>query len=126
MKTEQPSQSDFNKPVAYDAEGRPLYAHPQTPPTQQTQIVHMVRPINPEKQIVSDEVKLKHDRSRRVFPYLNLSEGEYVISAVKRHPIGLFVPFTLGILSISSAFILLFNYDYCLHNSRDICRFVCI
>ncbi len=31
-----------------------------------------------------------HEESKRLYPKLNLSQGEYVISSVKRHPIGLF------------------------------------
>ena len=49
----------------------------------------MTRAVDPHQQDVSPEVKAKHDESTKMFPYLNLSDGEYVISAVKRHPIGL-------------------------------------
>lgn len=115
MSIKQPQEPDYERPVAYDAEGKPLYAHPSTehdePELQETQTVHLARSTNPQKPIISDAIKLKHDRSERVFPGVDLSEGEYVISAIRRHPIGLFVPFTLGILLISLAFILLFNYD---------------
>lgn len=116
-----PEQSpDYDKPVAYDANGQPLYSHPakndntETKPqsnTSQPQAVHVVRPSEPEKQVVSDASKLKHDRSMQLYPGLNLSAGEYVISAVKRHPIGLFVPIAIGIFLISVAFTVLFNFD---------------
>lgn len=49
----------------------------------------MARPVEPHQQDISDEVKQLHTDSRRQYPYLNLSEGEYVIFAIKRHPIGL-------------------------------------
>lgn len=115
-----PEQStDYEKPVAYDVNGQPLYSHPATvqpqPQTQvsepQSQAVHMVRPSEPDKQVISDAVMLKHNRSKQVYPSLNLSDGEYVISAVKRHPIGLFVPVSVGIFLIALAFSALFNFD---------------
>jgi len=115
MNSEQ--STDYDKPVAYDANGQPLYSHPATvqPQTQvsepQSQAVHMVRPSEPDKQVISDAVMLKHNRSKQVYPSLNLSDGEYVISAVKRHPIGLFVPISVGIFLIAIAFSALFNFD---------------
>ncbi|HEU4830555.1 MAG TPA: PH domain-containing protein [Candidatus Saccharimonadales bacterium] len=105
---------DYNQPVAYDAEGRPLYAHPpvaQAEVQAKTQVVHMTRPIDPERAVINDATKLKHDRSKRIFPTLNLSEGEYVISAVRRHPIGLVIPLAIGMILITLAFVVLFNYD---------------
>ncbi len=54
------------------------------------QIVYVTRPMDPQPQHVSEQAKQRHEESKKAFPYLNLSEGEYVISAVKRHPIGLF------------------------------------
>lgn len=118
---------DYGQPVAYDASGRPLYAHPPTPvaapstpvstpaesaasaPVQQ--VVHMSRPIDPVRQPVSPETQRKHEISRRRYPSLNLSEGEYVIRAVGRHPIGLFLPVAGGIIGLSIVFSILFNYD---------------
>ena len=76
------------KPVAYDQYGRPLYAHPPTT-AHQPQVVHMSRAIEPKQQEVSLETQKKHIESQSAYPHLNLSDAEYVISAVKRHPIGL-------------------------------------
>lgn len=56
---------------------------------EQPQVVYMARPHEPIKPQISEAVRAKHDESTRLYPYLNLSDGEYVISAVKRHPIGL-------------------------------------
>lgn len=111
-----PEQSpDYDKPVAYDVNGQPLYSRPANSQTQshdnQPQTVHVVRPSEPDKQMISDAVRLKHDRSMQLYPGLNLSEGEYVISAVKRNPIGLFVPVSIGIFLIALAFTALFNFD---------------
>jgi len=117
MNSDKQSSPDYEKPVAYDANGQPLYSHPpvnQDKPLSfeaHSQTVHMARPSEPEKPIISDATKLKHDRSTQLYPDINLSEGEYVISAVRRHLIGLFVPLAVGVLLISLAFIFLFNFD---------------
>lgn len=107
---QQPSQpvqppQEPAKPVAYDHNGQPLYAHPPVAPTNppavaaqpepatdangNPQVVYMTRAVDPHEQEISPEIKAKHDESQKRFPQLNLSEGEYVISAIKRHPIGL-------------------------------------
>lgn len=99
---------DYSKPVAYDNEGRPLYAHPPQPrqyenqQEQQSSVVHMMRPVDPIELKVGPEIRAKHEDSVRRYPNLNLSDGEYVISAVQRHhiglvPIGLFIGFMLFI-----------------------------
>lgn len=120
METEQ-SNLDYDQPVAYDINGQPLYAHPpvktQVQPKKQNKVVHMSRPIEPEKPIISDTVKMKHNRSKQLFPNLNISEGEYVITAVKRHPFGLLLPMSLGLFLIILAFILLNNYDTLINQS---------
>jgi uncharacterized membrane protein YdbT with pleckstrin-like domain len=88
---------DYSKPVAYDTEGRPLYLHPPTSSQAQSQqqngsrpqVVHLARPLDPVAPEVSDDARARHEASKKKYPTLNLSEGEYVISAVRRHPIGL-------------------------------------
>jgi hypothetical protein len=115
MKSEKPLPSDYNQPVAYDAEGRPLYAHPpaveevQSKPNQR--VVHVARPAEPEKPFISDATRLKHNQSEQAYPGLNLSDGEYVISAVRRHPIGLVVPLAVGVLLVSFSLTLLFYFN---------------
>jgi uncharacterized membrane protein YdbT with pleckstrin-like domain len=86
------------KPVAYDSQGRPLYAHPPTeePETIAPQQVHFSRATDPVKPEISETTKAKHDESIRQYPQLNLSESEFIISAVRRHPIGLFIPTLLA------------------------------
>ncbi|NTW61461.1 PH domain-containing protein [Candidatus Saccharibacteria bacterium] len=101
---------DYNQPVAYDKDGRPLYAHPPIN-NGRAQTVHMARSSSPDKIEVSPEVKLKHDRSAKAYPELNLSEGEYVIADVARHPIGLIPPLAIGTFVLSLAVIFLFNYQ---------------
>lgn len=90
-----------DKPVAYDTDGKPLFATPQQPAESavQHQIVHIARSIDPVRQEISPEIRKKHEESMRLYPNLNLSDAEYVISSVRRHPIGLFAPvFVTGLL----------------------------
>jgi uncharacterized membrane protein YdbT with pleckstrin-like domain len=94
-----PSEPTPQQPVAYDSQGRPLYAAPLEPAVSQPQpqVVHLSRAVEPVKPKVSPEVKARHERSMREFPYLNLSEEEFIISAVRRHPIGLILPVGLTV-----------------------------
>jgi len=123
----QPEQ-DYSQPVAYDAQGRPLYAHPPQQPapapqpvvpqdesrtltqTAAHQVVHVARAMEPIKQELSEETKKRHERSARLYPMLNLSDNEYVISAVRRHPIGLIIPISVGVLLIAAALTILSSY----------------
>jgi len=82
---------------------------PQVPQPHPT-VVHVARSLEPQKPVVSSEQQRKHDRSVRLYPTLNLSEGEYVISAVRRHPIGLVIPLVGGTLLIAAALTLLTGY----------------
>lgn len=93
------SEENYDEPVAYDKNGRPLYARPQGA---QSQVVHVARPVDPVKPIVSEETKRRHELSAKRYPNLNLSEGEYIISAIQRHWIGLIAPFVIGIFLVLS------------------------
>lgn len=112
--------TNFDKPVAYDKDGRPLYAHPSAKPYRKPvrfmvadQAIRMARFITGNKPtpLESDSTKSRHDRSKRIFPNLNLSEDEYVIASIRRHPIGLAKTVGIGVIFIAFAFSLLFNYD---------------
>lgn len=97
----------YDQPVAYDNNGQPLYAHP---PTDQ-QVMYLSRPYQPPKQEISPEVQARAAESRKKYPQLNLSEGEYVITAINRHPIGLIQIWTvvvvlLALLGAAAAFLL--------------------
>lgn len=59
------------------------------------QVVYMARPLEPIKQQISLETQQKHAASCIQYPQLHLSNNEYVISAVKRHPIGLINAWTV-------------------------------
>jgi len=103
--------NENEQPVAYDAEGRPLYAHPPVPQPVVPSVVQVTRPISPEKAIISPEDQRRHDESKKYYPLLNLSAGEYVISAVRRHPIGLIIPLGLGTVLIGIILGVLLNYS---------------
>jgi uncharacterized membrane protein YdbT with pleckstrin-like domain len=96
---EQPSQSP--QPVAYDSEGRPLYAAPPVHAQPGPQFVHFSRAVEPVEQHISPEIKARHEQSARDYPFLNLSEAEFVISAVRRHPIGLLLPIGITIFLVA-------------------------
>jgi hypothetical protein len=98
------------KPVAYDSQGRPLYAEP--PKTGEPQSVYFSRAVEPPKPEISDDVKMKHDESVKAFPSLNLSEAEYVISAVERHPIGLVAPVLTTVFLVALIASALFNFSF--------------
>lgn len=111
MNPDPSSEKNYEQPVAYDAQGNPLYAHPPKKEKAAHQVVHMSRAAEPMKVVVSPETRKRHERSKRLYPSLNLSESEYVISAVRRHPIGLFIPLLIGTLLIAFATSILFNYE---------------
>ena len=100
-----PEQSpvDYNQPVAYDAEGRPLFAHPPKAVAGGTaiQAVQLIRPTEPIEQTLTQEALARHKESKRLFPELNLSRGEYVIKVVSRHMIGIVAPIIISVILIT-------------------------
>lgn len=89
-----------DQPVAYDSQGRPLYAHP---PAIQDSFV------NQNNSLLDQEAQEKHKKSVSMYPNLNLSSSEYVINAVRRHFIGLATPImTSGFLVILTVLILFY------------------
>ena len=69
----------------YDPQIRAQYAN-------EPKVVHAKRNPEAANLSVSDQYKQLHTQSVQRYPHLNLSEGEFVILDVKRHPIGLFMP----------------------------------
>lgn len=103
------TSSQGPQPVAYDSNGHPLYAAPPAQPA--PQVVHLSRAVEPIEPEITPEVKRRHEESMRHFPSLNLSEAEYVISAVRRHPIGLVLPLGATIFLTALTASLMVNYD---------------
>ncbi len=121
MQNDQNTERQPPRPVAYDANGQPLYAAPieqapvapaQSVPASPSQVVHVARATEPIAVEVSEETKRRHDNSMKQFPSLNLSDHEYIISAIRRHPIGMVAPLIATALSLSVMFVLIFNYPF--------------
>lgn len=83
----------------------------QQPPQAAPQVVHLSRAVDPIEQVISPEVKARHGQSVRDFPQLNLSEAEFVINMVQRHPIGLFAPIAITIFIVAFVVSVMVNYD---------------
>src|SRR5262245_21251101 len=94
--TQLPTQgTSEQQPVASDKDGNPLYA-------KQPQFVHLSRAVEPAQQKLSLEVIKMHEESKKKYPHLNLSHGEYILIAVKRHPIGLLKIWFIGLVLIGA------------------------
>jgi hypothetical protein len=63
-------------------------------------VVHNPRAYDPEVGDVSPRLQKLSNESREKYPTLNLSKGEFVITSIKRHPIGLWIPMsvTIGVI----------------------------
>jgi uncharacterized membrane protein YdbT with pleckstrin-like domain len=110
---------DYSQPVAYDHQGRPLYAHPpeEKPASQDSaekalhQAVHIARAAEPVKPTLSEATVTKHKESQKRYPKLNLSDGEYVIMEIRRHPVGLILPVLATMATAIIAGVMLMSYD---------------
>lgn len=124
--------NDKMRPVAYGADGKPLYASPEiakaavqkeqpagaasTPLTQQShqphQFVHVARAVDPAEVDVPVEVQHRHTASIKKFPDLNLSPHEYVVVSVPRHFIGILIPAIITSLCVALALTIVINYPF--------------
>ncbi len=116
---------DYSQPVAYDTNGRPLYAHPPKASHQKSshdtalkQAFHIARAAEPIKQKLSDSTIRRHKDSVHNFPKLNLTEGEFVISVVKRHPIGVYAPMSFAVFLVLLIILGLVNYSALVPSGR--------
>jgi hypothetical protein len=98
------NQPDYNTPVAYDNQGRPLYARPPEQQQSGPQMVYLSRPLEAATPQISPEMQQRIDESHKLYPHLNLSDGEYVIIAIKRHPIGI-LQIWAGLLLVALLFV---------------------
>jgi hypothetical protein len=102
-----PANPNMPQPAGYDIQGRPLYyappmagaggPNPASYPPQQSGA-----PSNHQSQDISPEVQQRSEESRRRYPQLNMSEGEYMVMEVKRHPFGIFQIWLIAITLIAS------------------------
>jgi len=101
-----------NPPVTNPGQIDPQTYQPQNPqstPGGEPQVVYMARPVEPKRQTLSPEFQKRHEESIQQYPKLNLSSGEYVITAIKRHPIGLFpIWFATGLVVLAIVAIVAF------------------
>lgn len=130
-----------SRPIAYDANGQPLYAQPPVTsqpspePTRSSHVttapqsapghnydpqirtqyanepgvIHASRPIDPPVFEVSEEVQRRHQESKQHYPHLNISDGEFVILDIVRHPIGLLLNLIGGgVVLLALTFVLMF------------------
>ncbi|HEY5695672.1 MAG TPA: PH domain-containing protein [Candidatus Saccharimonadales bacterium] len=86
-------------------------SRPQPDQPAEPRQVYIARPVVPAEQPLSDEVKRRHAISAEKYPSLNLSDAEYIISAVRRHPIGMAAPVILTVLIISFIASVLINFS---------------
>jgi len=76
----------------YDPQIRAQYSN-------EPKVVHATRDPDAANLSVSNENSQLHAASIKKYPHLNLSEGEFVVLDVKRHPIGLLLPvFATGVI----------------------------
>lgn len=64
------------------------------------------------KSQVSEEEKKLHHKSKQLYPELSLSPGEYVLEAVRRHPVGLVAIWSVTLIISLLAIMLIFFYDF--------------
>lgn len=60
---------------------------------------------------MDDSITARHEQSVRDYPYLNLSEGEYVIILVRKHWLSLAGPLSVGVFILALLWILQTNYE---------------
>ncbi len=80
-------------------------------------VVHTSRPIEPKMSEISDELRKKHDDSVAQYPFLNLSDGEFVVMNIQRHPIGLLIPVGTSVFLIILLLSGLFIYPSAINQS---------
>ena len=98
--TEAPQQMPGHN---YDPQLRTQYAN-------EPKVVHAARPVDIPPMEVSEENIQRSKKSRQRYPHLNISEGEFVILDIKRHPIGLLIPVAITTIALIAMTMLLIFY----------------
>lgn len=113
MESDQQPQPDYDHPVAYDADGKPLYSHP--PEHDKVNVRTDDTPyeqLTPSSKVTdANEIRRRHKQSRMQYPTVSIGSDEFIVAVVYRHPIGMFGPLSLGVFLITLALVVLFNYD---------------
>jgi hypothetical protein len=87
---QQPSQPGAQQPQPQPQQmpdGSQVYNQPV--PDSTPQLVFVTRPHEPMQPDMSPEQRKRHEDSKKKYSDLNLSDGEFIILAINRHPIGL-------------------------------------
>lgn len=87
---EYPSSLVSSRPESYD--GHNFNPRLRTQYANEPDIVHAARSLEPKVSQMSDELRELHEESLKKYPFLNLTEGEFVMLQITRHPIGILVP----------------------------------
>ena len=92
-----------SRPESY--EGHNFDPRLRTQYANEPDLVHAARKYEPQVPVVSERLQKLHKESNERFPYLNLSEGEFVMLQIRRHPIGMLIPAvgTIVLLLVLSA-----------------------
>ena len=94
-----------DRPAAYDAEGRPLYYHPEsavTPAAHQTSIDQAAPTLDArdsDQTALDLEATRKHGESVASYPDLNLGPNEYVVIDVERSIVGLVLVWSIACIA---------------------------
>ena len=85
----QPSRSSHVLQAPEAAPGQNYDPRLRTQYANEPDVVHAARSLEPKKFEISEDLQRRHEESKRYYPHLNLSDGEFVILDIIRHPIGL-------------------------------------
>lgn len=87
----------------FDPQIRTQYAN-------EPKVVHASRQPETANLSVNDDNVRRHNEATAKYPHLNLSEGEFVVLDVKRHPIGLLMPVLVTAVTILALIAVLIIY----------------
>lgn len=88
-----------------------LQAGQQTPHAAHTTATHTSASASRQELAISPELAAKHEESRRKYPGIHISKGEYIIVQVRRHPIGLLSIWAMMLLLVVVTLAIIPFYD---------------
>jgi uncharacterized membrane protein YdbT with pleckstrin-like domain len=95
------SKPDGYEGQNFDPKIRAQYAN-------EPELTHATRAYEPEVPEVGEKLRKKHEESVQLYPFLNLSEGEFVMLRIRRHPIGLLIPVFITVLTVTILSVIMF------------------